>query len=254
MRSKVLIMLISFFLSISAYAGDKTIRLATLNWEPYVGKKMKNYGFTSEIIQKSFQKMGYKVELIFYPWARGMLMTEWGKVHGIYPAYYSKEREKKYIISDAYASGELGLYKRRANNISFVANPEKEPEKVLQSLKIKRFGIVRGFAYTKEFDAADYLKKDVVTDDETNLKKLYKGRIDLAFIDKYVARYIMHRKYPHYMDDLEFMYPAFQEKKLYICFSRKIEGINEIVKDFNTGLNMLKTSGEMARIMDSHGF
>jgi ABC-type amino acid transport substrate-binding protein len=251
---KLFIMLISLLLSISVYAGDKKITLATLEWEPYVGKKLKNNGFISEIIQKAFKKKGYRVDLIFYPWARGMIMTERGKVHGIFPAYYNDERNKKYIISDSYGSGELGFYKRRESKISFVADPVKEPEKVLQALKKYRFGIVRGFAYTKEFDAADYLIKDIVKDDQTNLKKLFRSRIDLAFIDKYVARYIMHRKYPHYIDDLTFMNPAMEEKKLFICFSRAIEGMDKIVRDFNEGLTQLKTSGEMVLIMNSHGF
>jgi len=251
---KMLILFISLLFTITAYASDKHIKLATLDWEPYVGQKMKNYGFTSEIIQKAFAKKGYTVEFIFYPWARGMAMTEQGKVHGIYPAYYSDERNKKFIVSDSFGSGGLGFYKRRESNISFVADPVKEPEKVFQSLKQYRFGIVRGYAYTKEFDAADDLIKDIVNDDETNLKKLNKGRIDLAFIDKYVARYIMHRKYPHYMDELEFMTPALEEKKLYICFSRAIKGIEKIAKDFNEGIKQLKASGEWKQIMDSHGF
>jgi ABC-type amino acid transport substrate-binding protein len=253
-RNAFLIMIISLLLSISAYAGDKKINLATLNWEPYVGKKLKNNGFTSEIIQKAFEKKGYKVEFKFYPWARGMLMTEQGKVHGIFPAYYNEERKKKFIFSDSFGSGGIGFYKRKDQNITFVADPVKAPEKVLRSLKKYRFGIVRGYAYTKEFDAADYLNKDIVSSDETNLKKLFKGRIDLAFIDKYVARYIMHRNYPHYIDDLEFMNPALDEKQLYICFSKQIKGMEQIVKDFNEGIKMLKTSGEMENILDSHGF
>jgi len=253
-KCKLSILLISLLFSVSAYAIDKKVTLATLKWEPYVSKQLKNNGFTSEIIRKAFEKMGYTVELIFYPWARGMIMTERGNVHGIYPAYYSDERNKKYIISDSYANGSLGFYKRRGSNISFITDPVKEPDKVLQALKQYRFGIVRGYVYTKEFDAANYLIKDIVKDDETNLKKLYRSRIDLAFIDKYVARYIMHRKYPHYMDDLEFMYPAMEEKKLFICFSRAIKGMNKIVQDFNKGLAALKASGEMVQIMDSHGF
>ena len=254
MKRKFLFLLVSLLLSNSVYAEDKKITLATLEWEPYVSKKIKNYGFVSDIIQKAFEKKGYTVEFIFYPWARGMVMTEWGKVHGIYPAYYSEERDKKFIISDAYTSGELGFYKRRGSKITYVDDPEKEPEKILQSLKKYRFGIVRGFAYSKEFDSADYITKDIVTDDATNLKKLYKGRIDIAFIDKYVARYIMHRKHPHYIDELEFMYPAFIEKKMYICFTRKIEGMAKIAQDFNEGLKTLKVSGEMDEIMNIHGF
>jgi len=254
MKRLLIILFLSLILVSIAHAKNKQIKLATLDWEPYVSQKLENYGFTSEIIQKSFEKMGYTVSFMFYPWARGMVMTERGKVHGIYPAYYSDERNKKFIISDAYGSGELGFYKRRGSNISFIANPVEEPEKVLKSLKKYRIGIVRGYAYTKEFDAADYLTKDIVANDATNLKKLFRGRIHLVFIDKFVARYIMHRKYPHYMDELEFMYPAMEEKKLYICFSRKIPGINTIVKDFNAGLKQLSASGELEKIMDHHGF
>ena len=238
----------------SANAAEKKVTLATLNWEPYVGKELKNLGFTSEIIQKAFEKKGYSVEFKFYPWARGLKMTQEGSIDGIFPAYFNEERDKIFIYSISFGTGAVGFYKRKDKKISFSADPIQKPVEALKALKQYRIGLVRGYANTKEIDEADYLIKDVSTSDETNLKKLFKGRLDLVFIDKYVARYTMHQKYPHFIDELEFMMPPLDEKKLYICFSRKVKGLEKAIDAFNQGIKEIKASGEFDKIMDSHGF
>jgi ABC-type amino acid transport substrate-binding protein len=253
-RFVLVILLIIGLLTFSANAAEKKVTIATLNWEPYVGQKLKNLGFTSDIIQKAFEKKGYTVEFKFYPWARGIKMTEDGRCDGIYPAYFNKEREKKFIYSTSFGSGAVGFYKRKDKPIAFSANPIKKPVEALKALKQYRIGLVRGYANTKEIDEADYLIKDVATSDETNLKKLFKKRLDLVFIDKYVARYIMHQKYPHFIDELEFMTPPLDEKQLYICFSRKVKGLETAIEAFNQGIKEIKASGEFEQIMESHGF
>nr|WP_230413477.1 transporter substrate-binding domain-containing protein [Zooshikella ganghwensis] len=107
---------------------------------------------------------------------------------------------------------------------------------------------------TKEFDDADYLKKEESISDNVNLKRLYKDRVQLIFIDKYVAQYIIATRYPWYSLELEFMNPALEIKELYIVFSKKAEDYQKKLALFNSGLKQIKEDGTMEEIMSKHGF
>ena len=71
MKLKIMFILLvgSLLFSACVYAGQKEVTLATLEWEPYVGSGLPDYGFTAEIITEAFSKAGYKVNIEFYPWA-----------------------------------------------------------------------------------------------------------------------------------------------------------------------------------------
>ena len=86
------------------------------------------------------------------------------------------------------------------------------------------------------------------------MKKLFKGRIDFIFIDKYVAKHIIVTKYPHYLDELEFMEPPLEIKPLYIAFSKKAKDYDSKLKAFNSGLKKLEKDGSLTKIMEKHGF
>ena len=226
-------------------AEEKSISLATLEWEPYVGKKLKHYGFTSEIVAEAFKRTGYKVKVTFMPWARVLQEVRKGKYDAAYPAYYSDERAKMYALSNPFAEGPLVFYKRKEAVISF---------RSLQDLKPYRIGVVRGYVNSPEFDAADYLTKDIANSDEINLKKLLKGRLDLVVIDKFTSQSILNKIIPEGRDVLECLKPHLQVKPLYLAVSRKVEGYQHIVKDFNYGLKQISDEGLIKKIMQKHGF
>ena len=75
-------------------------------------------------------------------------MSEEGKADGLFPAYRNKEREEKYVFTEPYTSGLVGFFKLKGSKITY---------STLKDLTPYRIGIVRGYANTPEFDAADYL-------------------------------------------------------------------------------------------------
>ena len=232
-------------LGTTGFAANKTLSLATLEWKPYVGKKLMNYGFTSEIVTKAFKRVDYSVTVDFMPWARVLHEVLKGKYDAAFPAYYSDKRAKTYALSNSFAEGPLVFCKKKDVNISY---------KSLQDLKPYRIGVVRGYVNTPEFDAADYLKKDLANSDEINLRKLVKGRIDLVVIDKFTAHHILRTTIPESVDTIEFVKPWLQAKPLYLAVSRKIKGHQQIVKDFNHGLKQIAEDGTIRKIMKKHGF
>ncbi len=239
-----LIFILLFILISNVYATE-TIKIASLNWEPYIGQDLMNEGLMGEITREAFKRVGYKVEYSYLPWKRAVIMAEKGEYDGYFPSYWSKEREEKSIFTNVITSGPIGFFKIKGSKISF---------NKLKDLMPYRIGVVRGFVNTPEFDAAVYLKKDEVTSDIQNIKKLLKERVDLIVVDKFVGFYLLNKYLPHMLGQIEFMSPPLQDKKLYICMSKKTEKVNEKVKAFNKGLKEIKKDGTFDRIMAKHNF
>jgi len=253
MRKAFLVILFSLIFSSVIYAGQ-TVTLATLEWEPYIGPNMDNNGYVHEIVVEAYKRSGIKVDIRFLPWARAVKTAETGKRDGLFPEYYDESRLENFVFSDSFPGGPVGLYKRKDNKISFAVDPQKKQTEALKALKQYRFGVVRGYVNTKEFDNADFLTKDIANSDETNLKKLFKGRIDFIFIDKYVAKHIIVRKYPHFLSELDFMEPPLEIKPLYIAFSKKAKNYQQKLNAFNMGLKILRETGMLDQIIEKHGF
>ena len=56
--------------------GD--VRLATLEWEPYIGQKMPDQGYCAALIRAAFATQGMTVDIQFYPWERALHLARTG--------------------------------------------------------------------------------------------------------------------------------------------------------------------------------
>ncbi|MBF0224328.1 MAG: transporter substrate-binding domain-containing protein [Desulfobacterales bacterium] len=238
------VLFVVFISPISSFAGGK-ITLATLDWEPYIGQKLENNGFVSEIVHEAYKRGGYEVTDSFLPWARVVKMAEEGKVDGYYPEYYAEELKEKYIVSDPYPGGPLGFFKLKSNDVKY---------STIEDLKPYRIGVVRGYVNTAAFDSADYLKKDEAVDDNANIRKLLASRIDMFVADKYVGIYLMQQSFKNDMDKVEFMDPPLEMKDLFVCIGKQIKNSQELMDVFNKGLKSMIEDGTLKTIMQKHGF
>jgi polar amino acid transport system substrate-binding protein len=221
------------------------VRLASLEWEPYVGSEMPDQGYVAALIRAAFADQGMDVEIQFYPWARALHLARTGAVDGLAPEYFNPSREAEFQFSAAFPGGPLVLYKRRADAIVFSTDPAQHQDAALQALKARRFGVVRGYLNTPTFDAAGYLIKEEANDDATNLRKLVYGRIDLAVIDRRVAEHLIRTSYPDYARRIEPMEPALADIPLYIAFSRRSPRMQEVLAAFNRGLEAMRADGRL---------
>lgn len=224
------------------------LRLASLEWEPYIGPDLPEQGYVAALIRAAFAEKGVEVEIEFYPWARALHLARTGAVDGVVPEYFNASRESEFEFSATFPGGPLVLCKRRSDAIVFAADPLLEPDAALEALKGWRFGVVRGYLNTPEFDAADYLIKEETSDDATNLRKLVFGRIDLAVIDRHVAEHLIRTRYPNYTQKIECMTPALADMPLFIAFSRKSPRMPDALTSFNLGLKALEADGRLATL------
>lgn len=245
-KSMILILMTCFLLGSAgfSFAGEKVV-LASLDWEPYIGQKLKNQGYVAELVKEAFKRKGYDLEIKYLPWARVIKMAKSGKYDGYFPEYFAESLKVDYHLSSPFPGGPLGFFKRKSDSVKFNKINDLIPYEI---------GVVRGYVNTKEFDEATYLKKQEGTDDLTNFKKLLKNRIDLVVADKFVGQYVMKTNMPDKADQVAFVEPPLENKDLYVCISKKAANSKKIYKAFQEGLKEITEDGTVKAILKKHGF
>ncbi|HHO76366.1 MAG TPA: transporter substrate-binding domain-containing protein [Deltaproteobacteria bacterium] len=242
-RLSVFIIGLTLFLSPNAMA-QKTVTLATLDWQPYVGSDMLGYGFNAEIITEAYKRAGYTVKIEFLAWDDAVSKTQQGEYDGLFPEYYSKDRAEDFIYSDFFSNSLLVFFKKKGPTINYSSLKDLTPYKI---------GIVKGYINTEEFDSAAYLNKVEFDSDLEILNNLVKGSVDMIVIDKLVAQYLIHGNLPEAADTLESLDPPLIIHPLFIVYPKKLPGSDQKAKDFNMGLDMIMKDGTVKKIMDRSG-
>lgn len=224
-------------------AGER-LSLATLEWAPYVGRDLPNHGYTSEIVRRAFERVGYGVDITFMPWARVLRRAASGAFDAMYPAYHSRERARTFLFSDPFAWSYLVFYKRTGDEITYTR---------LRDLEGYRIGVVRGYVNAPAFDRAEDLIKEPTDSDESNLRKLLRGRIDLAVIDRHTAGHLLENRISEGIGRLEPLGPPLQVKPLYLGMSMEVPGHQAVVSDFNRALARMASEGMLEEIRRRHG-
>ena len=167
-----------FFVSFSTIGLGKTVTIATLEWEPYVGQKLEGNGVAAEVVRQALAAVGHKTEFKFYPWKRVLEKARRGEVDGGFPAYDSLERQRDYWVSDPMLQSKLGFLARKKDNVKWSK---------LEDLKGKSIGVVLGYVNTSAFDKASFLTKRISPTDQKNVLLLVRERLDLVVIDRFVG-------------------------------------------------------------------
>ena len=227
------------------FIPEKMIFIATLEWPPYAGENIKNFGFISEIVTAAYEKVGYKVNISIRPWARVLTETEDGRHDIAFPAYYTKERDRKYTLVNLNVKSRVGLLKSKNMAINHYES--------LQDLAPYRIGVVHGYANRPDFDAADYLRKKRGYSDLENMEDLIAGNLDFIVIDPLVAGYLM-RKHLYDMSQWDFLEPMLDEKDMFLAFSKSVPDTDKKRLAFEYGLAELKKEGLLDALIDRYRF
>ena len=239
MRKMITALLVTLTVT-SSTAVARDISMLTVEWAPHYGSELPEQGLTTALVKAAFRAVGHTSEVDFIPWARALKEVEEGKADVVMGAYHNKERERSYHFSDPIYFLELGLIARPGLGVSRYED--------LSDLRPYKIGISRGFANSEEFDAADYLDKHVATFPNLNIRKLFRGRIDMAVMNFDLFRYEA-RKEGFCISDVEFMEPPLETHGLYLMASRNIPDGEQLMQDFNRGLDTIRNNGEFDRIV-----
>lgn len=184
---KTLWMLFGICWSAGSWAADPVVLMASLEWPPYVSERLPGQGLISQRVRMALAREGYQLQIRFLPWKRAVAMVQHSTSYiGVFPEYASPQREQEFYCSDPILQAPLALIQdARLPPINWSR---------LEDLTGYRIGTVAGYINTPEFDALvarKMLDIDEAQDDVANLKKLLRGRIELAVIDPVLYRHLL---------------------------------------------------------------
>lgn len=229
---------------ISAEARD--ISMVTVDWSPYYGGEMEDDGVITVIVKKAFQKAGHNASIKFIPWKRAMFEVERGRYDIVMGAYFNEDRAKKFNYSDPIYDIDVGLVALKSLGVTKYSK--------LEDLKPYKIGVSRGWINGKEFDEADYLKKETVTNQILNIRKLFKKRVDIISVAFGIFRYEVSKLKEYTLDDVVFIQPPLMKNSLYLIMSLKKDDHKKIIGDFNRELEKMKKDGTYLKILNKYGF
>ena len=249
-----ILLLLLLAIPFSIRADMLSVSLSTLEWPPYVGENLADGGYAQAVVTQAFAEVGIRVQIRIYPWARALQLAKQGKVEGLFPEYLAPDERPELLFSDPFPGGPVGLYKLRSQPVRFSVDPRSNPEEAFKVLAGLRLGLVRGYVNHPALDNNPLFKPSFASSDQHNLDKLLGGRVDIIFIDFKVAEYLIAQAYPAQAERFVALQPALLQPSLHLTLTRQHPEAEAKMAAFNRGLSQLKASGELALLMQEHGF
>lgn len=215
----------------------ETITLGNGEWEPYQSQKIPDYGYASKIVTEAFKLEGITVDFKFYPWARSFNMAQKGKLAGTFLWGFKKEREDDFFYSDPILDVSYVFFYLKKNPFNW---------NTISDLKGKKIATTIQYSYGDEFDQARKRKEFYAEDsknDETNFRKLIKGRIDITPNDLDAGLNILKRNHKDVMKQVTYHKKPVRATPHYLLISKKFPNAKKLVEAFNRGLKALKQKG-----------
>jgi polar amino acid transport system substrate-binding protein len=241
-----------FFISLFSDVWSQKINIATDNWPPYEfveGVEGNQYisGFSTEVVMEVLKKMEVEISSIkSFPWVRGEMMLISGEVDVLLSGVYSSKRaEDTFYPGESLVESSWAFFIRREDR-------GRLKYENLDDLKGHKIGIVRAYAYPKDF--IDFIKKEnnseEVGENLNNLKKLLIGRIDYVVMDYNNGRYLLKKEG---VEDKIILLPnRLSYSSLYAIFSKNSWIDQEFVDKFSLELVKFKKTLEYRKIYSKY--
>lgn len=235
-----LVLLLSLPLGVAA----QTLRLVADPWPPFNDQTLLNNGVASDLVSTALTRAGYVTSYVEVPWERAVRGLQRADYDVLINAWYSDERATFGYYSQPYLINRIRFLQRKGANIKFEQLPDLYPYSI---------AVVRGYAYSSEFDQDTRLSKVGVLSFETGARMLHAKRVGLTLEDEFVARYHLGRELSGIRDELEFLPQPLSENGLHILVSRLHPEHRQIAEAFNRAIEAMRADGSYAEILQRHG-
>ena len=178
--------LIGLLLLTQSAAAEK-LRLVADAWPPFTDATLVNGGLATDIVSTALARAGYASDFEQVPWARALLGVGEGRYDVLVNAWYTEERTKLGQFSGEYLLNRVRFLKRKDAPIEY---------NNLQQLHTYPIAVVRGYAYSPEFDEDASLQKVPVHNFAMAVRMVAADRVKLTLEDEYVARYYLAGNQP----------------------------------------------------------
>jgi polar amino acid transport system substrate-binding protein len=198
-------------------------------------------GIYPALLAEISKRSGIELDVVAIPWKRALLELDAGRA-GIGALYKNSDRLKKYDFSNKLFDEVQIVYVRTGNEFKFSG---------VGSMKGKTVGVIRGWSYGDEFDAAvksGDIATEEVSSDEQNFKKLILGRIDAIITIRESAAATIAAG--DYKDKVAALAPPLSVSPAYIAFAKSAHKIGVIDK-LNKAIKAIRDDGSFDLIVNT---
>lgn len=190
-------------------------------------------GIYPALIAAAFERMGVAVEIDAVPWRRALGDLDHAEA-GVAGLYKTSERLKKYDFSEKLLDEVIQLYVRDDDPFVFTG---------VASLKGRTVGVILGWSYGDEFDAArkaGLFKAEEVAGDGLNFHKLVTGRVDTVVAIREAAAAVLATE--GLSPRVKTLAPNLSSSPSFLAFN-KSAARGALLERFNAALGTLRTDG-----------
>ncbi len=242
---KSLLFFISIILQLnSPYISAQTVSMVTVDWSPFYGRDLPKQGFITEIARQALKSRGHELNITFMPWKRAMLLAKIGDAHGLFGCWINDEIRPDYHFSKEIMGSGDGHFLAPLNSPWH----DLVPERVVG----KRVGIVGGYPISEILNAL-FESGEIIKSEVNKVNQLLdmigeRNRIDLILENYQVAKYHFQKENTGQHFPLKIVGKDYVDSGLYICWTRKIKGIEKLRSEFDTAIVEMRENGDIERI------
>lgn len=245
MYTKFLLTLLALSLLFPCHSSAADYKMATTNWPPFYADNLKNGGPLTEIVTEAFKRMGHSTVTEFLPWTRARRKVLIGEADIILGAYHSDQRAEKHHFSAPIMMVDVALIAHKKLGIHSFKN--------LTELTPYSIGVSKGWVNSPEFDRANYLSKDVASNQVLNIRKLARNRVDIISISSEVFKYeLAQNNLSGTLSQYVFLEPLLSKSGLRLMMRKSHINHEKVISEFNSTLEFMKKDGSYQRILKKH--
>lgn len=231
------------FFSLPVLAAPKDITITANEWPPYTSAHIEEGGLVIELVTAAFAEEDIRVRYKIMPWARAINSVEAAE-SDVIAAWYSDDRDKKFRFSQSFLTNKMVFVKRMGEDIYW---------QTLNDLKEYTFVLLRGAVNQADFDNATEFNKTYVTEEDTAVDLVIKGRADLTVRDQGTVEYLIKSKPDRFADKVDFVEKALSNSPLHLIASKQHRDGALIIEIFNRGLATIKQNGTYQKLLNKYG-
>lgn len=236
-----LLCLLLVFSTRSAWSLDPPhLIICSGDFPPYNSPKVAKQGPVIEISVEAFRRSGVATEVVFMPWARILKEGENAKC-AILGIWRNSQRDQQFDYTLSILEQELGFFVRR--NSSYKTSDTEQGNKLAKLV----IGVERGSYVSPVLEGKGYTF-DIANSLLLNLRKLAKGRIDLAYGNKASGEYMINAE-ADLRGQLIWVSPALESKAIYLAFSKNHPNKDQLIEAYNLGLSSMKADGSFKKTL-----
>lgn len=231
------------FLVIVAPLRAANLVVVSDTWPPYTDSDLPGNGLAINLVTTALKRAGYPVSVKFESWSRTMEGVNIGVYDVVGAMWYTDERAKAFVFSEPYLTNVVKVVRRRDRDFPFNS---------IADLGGKRIGVVKAYAYGKNFDDVDFLTKIPANHVINNLLDVSQGKLDATLDDELVLRFGIKRYLGSLGKDLVILPKPVSSRGLRIAVSKENPDHQKIVADFNRAMAQMRNDGTYKQIVQQY--